>query len=33
MNLVEKNAARMVKDSEMQEKFWNTFQKSAKMKM
>lgn len=24
MNLVEKNAARMVKDSEMQEKFWNT---------
>ncbi|MDQ1856892.1 undecaprenyldiphospho-muramoylpentapeptide beta-N-acetylglucosaminyltransferase [Chryseobacterium sp. WLY505] len=25
MNLVEKNAARMVKDSEMQEKFWNTF--------
>ncbi|WP_326981608.1 undecaprenyldiphospho-muramoylpentapeptide beta-N-acetylglucosaminyltransferase [Chryseobacterium sp. MYb264] len=23
MNLVEKNAARMVKDSEMQEKFWN----------
>ncbi|WP_027387347.1 undecaprenyldiphospho-muramoylpentapeptide beta-N-acetylglucosaminyltransferase [Chryseobacterium gregarium] len=24
MNLVEKDAARMVKDSEMQEKFWNT---------
>ena len=24
MNLVEKNAARMVKDSEMKEKFWNT---------
>lgn len=24
MNLVEKNAARMVKDSEMNEKFWNT---------
>ncbi|MBM7418255.1 MULTISPECIES: undecaprenyldiphospho-muramoylpentapeptide beta-N-acetylglucosaminyltransferase [Chryseobacterium] len=24
MNLVEKNAAKMVKDSEMQEKFWNT---------
>ncbi|WP_223598102.1 undecaprenyldiphospho-muramoylpentapeptide beta-N-acetylglucosaminyltransferase [Chryseobacterium sp. GVT01B] len=24
MNLVEKNAARMIKDSEMQEKFWNT---------
>lgn len=24
MNLVEKNAARMVKDSEIQEKFWNT---------
>ncbi len=24
LNLVEKNAARMVKDSEMQEKFWNT---------
>lgn len=24
MNLVEKNAARMVKDSEMQDKFWNT---------
>lgn len=24
MNLVEKNAARMVKDSEMQEKFWDT---------
>lgn len=24
MNLVEKNAARMVKDSEMHEKFWNT---------
>lgn len=24
MNLVDKNAARMVKDSEMQEKFWNT---------
>ncbi|OVE60351.1 undecaprenyldiphospho-muramoylpentapeptide beta-N-acetylglucosaminyltransferase [Chryseobacterium mucoviscidosis] len=24
INLVEKNAARMVKDSEMQEKFWNT---------
>lgn len=24
MNLVEKNAARMVKDSEMQEKFWST---------
>ncbi|MCX8533260.1 undecaprenyldiphospho-muramoylpentapeptide beta-N-acetylglucosaminyltransferase [Chryseobacterium luquanense] len=24
MNLVEKNAARMVKDAEMQEKFWNT---------
>lgn len=24
MNLVEKNAARIVKDSEMQEKFWNT---------
>jgi UDP-N-acetylglucosamine--N-acetylmuramyl-(pentapeptide) pyrophosphoryl-undecaprenol N-acetylglucosamine transferase len=24
MNLVEKNAARMVKDTEMQEKFWNT---------
>ncbi|KMQ69692.1 UDP-diphospho-muramoylpentapeptide beta-N-acetylglucosaminyltransferase [Chryseobacterium sp. FH2] len=24
MNLVEKNAARMVKDSEMQENFWNT---------
>lgn len=26
MNLVEKNAARMVKDSEMQEKFWNTLE-------
>lgn len=26
LNLVEKNAARMVKDSEMQEKFWNTLQ-------
>ncbi|ASK31155.1 undecaprenyldiphospho-muramoylpentapeptide beta-N-acetylglucosaminyltransferase [Chryseobacterium sp. T16E-39] len=26
MNLVEKDAARMVKDSEMQEKFWNTLQ-------
>ncbi len=24
MNLVDKNAARMVKDSETQEKFWNT---------
>jgi UDP-N-acetylglucosamine--N-acetylmuramyl-(pentapeptide) pyrophosphoryl-undecaprenol N-acetylglucosamine transferase len=24
MNLVEKNAARMVKDSEMKEKFWTT---------
>lgn len=24
MNLVEKNAAKMIKDSEMQEKFWNT---------
>jgi UDP-N-acetylglucosamine--N-acetylmuramyl-(pentapeptide) pyrophosphoryl-undecaprenol N-acetylglucosamine transferase len=24
MNLVEKNAAKMVKDSEMKEKFWNT---------
>ncbi|KXH83444.1 undecaprenyldiphospho-muramoylpentapeptide beta-N-acetylglucosaminyltransferase [Chryseobacterium kwangjuense] len=26
MNLVEKNAARMVKDTEMQEKFWNTLE-------
>ncbi|MGC5745073.1 undecaprenyldiphospho-muramoylpentapeptide beta-N-acetylglucosaminyltransferase [Chryseobacterium sp. NFX27] len=26
MNLVEKNAARMVKDSEMQDKFWNTLE-------
>jgi len=26
MNLVDKNAARMVKDSEMQEKFWNTLE-------
>ncbi|EJL73787.1 undecaprenyldiphospho-muramoylpentapeptide beta-N-acetylglucosaminyltransferase [Chryseobacterium populi] len=26
MNLVEKNAARIVKDSEMQEKFWNTLE-------
>jgi UDP-N-acetylglucosamine--N-acetylmuramyl-(pentapeptide) pyrophosphoryl-undecaprenol N-acetylglucosamine transferase len=30
MNLVEKNAARMVKDSEMQEKFWNTLSEICK---
>jgi UDP-N-acetylglucosamine--N-acetylmuramyl-(pentapeptide) pyrophosphoryl-undecaprenol N-acetylglucosamine transferase len=33
MNLVEKNAARMVKDSEMKENSGIHYQKSAKMKM